>query len=280
MLAEQPGHDTPEDGRARFDLRVRGELPMSRVAAPASDAHPPGIPGWIDPATEPDAPSTRIHDIRIDQSHRSLAASGSCDRQGNRSWVVPAALAGAIGSASIGILGGASFFTTRTASSTAPMQNASPVPDTANSNKGDRLPVHRTPRETAREIPAIALSRPQPAASTAIAQPKPSAAVGALRLSADNRPAAAQPPAHSPTDSAVKPRTQMPLAPVPETRPATIDGLTIREVVDGTAVLEGPGGVWRAKRGDSVPGVGRIVGILRWGNRLIVATSTGLISTP
>jgi hypothetical protein len=81
-------------------------------------------------------------------------------------------------------------------------------------------------------------------------------------------------------DSAVKPSMQMPLAPVPETRPTTIDGWTLREVVDGTAVLEGPGGVLRVRRGDSVPGVGKVVGILRWGNRLIVATSKGLISTP
>lgn len=70
------------------------------------------------------------------------------------------------------------------------------------------------------------------------------------------------------------------LTPVPETRPTTIDGWTVREVVDGTAVLEGPGGVWRVRRGDMLPGVGKVVAILRWGNRLIVATSKGLISTP
>jgi hypothetical protein len=67
---------------------------------------------------------------------------------------------------------------------------------------------------------------------------------------------------------------------VPETRPITIDGWTVREVVGGTAVLEGPAGVLRAGRGDNVPGVGRVYSIVRWGNRWIVATSTGLISTP
>jgi hypothetical protein len=70
------------------------------------------------------------------------------------------------------------------------------------------------------------------------------------------------------------------LTPVPETRPTTIDGWTLREVVDGTAVLEGPGGVWRVRRGDTVPGVGKVVAILRWGSRFIVATSKGFISTP
>jgi hypothetical protein len=68
-------------------------------------------------------------------------------------------------------------------------------------------------------------------------------------------------------------------APVPETRPTTIKGWIIREVNGGTAVLEGPNGVWKATRGDTVPGVGKIDSIVRWGNRWIVATSRGLIST-
>jgi hypothetical protein len=69
-------------------------------------------------------------------------------------------------------------------------------------------------------------------------------------------------------------------APVPETRPTTIEGWTIRQVNGGTAVLEGPNGVWKARQGDAIPGVGKIESIVRWGNRWIVATSWGLISTP
>jgi hypothetical protein len=68
-------------------------------------------------------------------------------------------------------------------------------------------------------------------------------------------------------------------APVPETRPTTIEGWTIREVNGGTAVLEGPNGIWQATRGDTVPGLGKIDSIVRWGNRWIVATSRGLVST-
>jgi hypothetical protein len=66
---------------------------------------------------------------------------------------------------------------------------------------------------------------------------------------------------------------------VPETRPTTIEGWTLLEVKGGTAVLEGPDGVWRVTRGDTVPGVGKIDSIVRWGSRWIVATSRGLIST-
>jgi hypothetical protein len=67
---------------------------------------------------------------------------------------------------------------------------------------------------------------------------------------------------------------------VPETRPTTIEGWTVREVRGGTAILEGPDGIWTVTRGDTVPGIGRIDSIVRWGNRWIVATANGLIATP
>jgi hypothetical protein len=69
------------------------------------------------------------------------------------------------------------------------------------------------------------------------------------------------------------------LTPFPETRPATIDGWSVRDVYGGVAVLAGTDGVWTVKPGDHVPGVGRIDSITRWGGRWIVVTTGGLIST-
>jgi hypothetical protein len=80
--------------------------------------------------------------------------------------------------------------------------------------------------------------------------------------------------------SSSPPESRAKSTPTPETRPTTLEGWTLREVTNGTAVLEGPNGIRRAKRGDTVPGVGRIASIIRWGGRWIVATSGGLISTP
>jgi hypothetical protein len=71
-----------------------------------------------------------------------------------------------------------------------------------------------------------------------------------------------------------------PMVPVAETKPTTIEGWTVLDVRGGTAVLEGPDGVLTAARGDTVPGIGRIDSIVRWGNRWIVATANGLIATP
>lgn len=67
---------------------------------------------------------------------------------------------------------------------------------------------------------------------------------------------------------------------VSEARPTTVEGWTLRDVTNGTATLEGPNGTWRVVRGDTVPGLGKVDSIFQWGNRLMVSTSKGLVSTP
>jgi hypothetical protein len=73
---------------------------------------------------------------------------------------------------------------------------------------------------------------------------------------------------------------RQPLVAAPETKPATIPGWTVVDVRDGTAVLEGPDGIRMAARGDTIPGVGRVESIVRWGSRWVIATAAGLIATP
>jgi hypothetical protein len=97
---------------------------------------------------------------------------------------------------------------------------------------------------------------------------------GATRLFVDS----ASTPLASQANTALTARE--PMVPVAETRPTTIEGWTVLEVRGGTVVLEGPDGVRTAIRGDTVPGIGRIDSIVRWGNRWIVATASGLIATP
>jgi hypothetical protein len=55
-------------------------------------------------------------------------------------------------------------------------------------------------------------------------------------------------------------------SPVPDTKPTTIAGWTVREVYGEKAVLVGPDHVWTVRTGDTVPGVGQIDTIVRWGN--------------
>ena len=60
-----------------------------------------------------------------------------------------------------------------------------------------------------------------------------------------------------------------------ETTPTTIAGWTLREVTNGTAVLQGPIGILRVTRGDAVPGLGKGTSIVRWGDGWVVATGAG-----
>jgi hypothetical protein len=137
------------------------------------------------------------------------------------------------------------------------------------------------PRTEMKSAPKTESARKQTAPSTGSnGSPKaPNLSTGSLLRSDGEtfRTAATSLPLDLPTGS-IAPRE--PLYRAPETRPATIAGWTVRDVRGGTAVLEGPDGIRSAMVGETVPGVGQIESIVRWGNRWIVATANGLIATP
>jgi hypothetical protein len=147
-------------------------------------------------------------------------------------------------------------------------QKEAPLPHIA-----EAKPAGKT--EGARKtIPAPDLRTAAPATVGSIS--KPSAASGRASAEPSNPVLASQANA---VPAAVAMAVKPALAPPPETRPTTIPGWSVVEVRDGTAVLEGPDGIRMAARGDTIPGVGRIDSIVRWGNRWIVATANGLIAT-
>src|SRR5829696_5962918 len=71
-------------------------------------------------------------------------------------------------------------------------------------------------------------------------------------------------------------------APAAEVRrePTVIKQWRVREVLNGTALLQGPTGLLGVTRGQIVPGVGRVESILRKGSGWVVATSKGVITSP
>jgi hypothetical protein len=126
--------------------------------------------------------------------------------------------------------------------------------------------------DAGRTAPASSMHRHRPGATKAAAQPQSGARTSAVAQQA------ARP---SDITSSIGRRPNLPdPVPFPETKPTTIDGWIVRDVSGGTAILEGPDGIWRATRGSTVPRVGTVESIVRWGNRWIVVTSSGLISTP
>jgi hypothetical protein len=53
---------------------------------------------------------------------------------------------------------------------------------------------------------------------------------------------------------------------------------TVRDALDGKAVLEGPRGTIRVAVGDTIPEIGRVQAIMRSGSRWVVATTKGVIT--
>jgi hypothetical protein len=246
------GQPINDDLKARkfAELQARREPDMNTTVARAGwDGDKSS--GWVDPiATNPEFAIP--HDIRIDESQRASVLPTS-DGLGARAGLIAVALITASGLTWLVISALPSPFASALgARSSGGLNSSAQIPA---SNKGGRLPI-----SNAFVRDAVSATSRETAVGVAPLELKPSTD--------------AQRRAERDLQAPVK------LTPVPETRPTTIEGWTLREVMNGTAVLEGPNGIWHVTRGDTVPGVGRIVSIFRWGNHLMVATSRGLISAP
>lgn len=195
-----------------------------------------------------------------------LAPSGNTNRT---IWLVVAALAGGFG---LGWAG--AWYGPATISVLAPIAQV----ETVSRRMPDTKPGGRI--ESTRKIALASASRTPPGVGqpSTVSAPKPLAkASSGAQSAASNQASSAVEADVSVTGSL---GSAEPLLSGPETRPTTIGGWAVLDVRGGTAVLEGPDGIRMAARGDVVPGIGRIDSIVRWGNRWIVATASGLISTP
>ena len=118
------------------------------------------------------------------------------------------------------------------------------------------------------------------------AQAEPSAKLAKLseaveKLRAAPAVAAAPAAARDHTGSIAPPATAAPVplpAPKPEVaRLPTVEGWVIRDVANGSALIEGRQGIFEVYAGDPVPGLGRIDAIRKQDGRWVVVTSKGLI---
>ena len=315
-LADRPGCDELDARPARAELSADGEPAECRVAATVDFELEAELFELVNQAVRPRAAVTPLPEIRIDQSER-VPVTGASGNRGvflasifgasaaslSLAWVVIGGLASPFDWSSIGKLGAHRAADRDVASPTVaspalPAQSAgasAPVAEAkADRQQLDRLvaretdqrappPAHRpAPQPAHQPPPAKSPDNPDLFSSTQMTRWKSSLAATAPVPPANGHATIAQPrPAQPRPASVAKPEPEPRItAPVPETRPTTIEGWTLREIVNGTAVLEGPGGSVRVGRGDTVPGAGKVLAIFRWGNRSMVATSRGLISTP
>jgi hypothetical protein len=213
--------------------------------------------GTIDQIATPlKADWMRSHEIEIDKNYRLLNSDG-----GHAGLIVGALVASTIFALfAISALPWPFALTSGKRSASSLNLESSPA---LVSKKEDRLPIHgtniQTDGQSSAQLPKS--SNISPSSAHNLAKSSVSAAPTTSLIAKD-------------------PQTRVKLTATPETRPTTIEGWTLREVANGTAVLEGPDGIRTVARGDMIPGVGRVESIFRWGSRPIVATSGGLISTP
>ncbi len=284
MSAGQPINDELEARQVRFDIQVNREPALQSAWETAGWDGKLGSLGRIDQTTTtPKAASSLSHEIKIDERHRVLASTASRYGQGIRAGLIVGALVASSGLAWIVISSLPSPFGSTWVGGSNGYRL--PDPNAASSNLTGQSPnssarIPDSKNETDREPAAEASDSPKLSSSSASSRGKPSPGAAPPTPSASKGSPVAQ--QHK---TPIEPRTgnlqtRAKLAPTPETRPTTVEGWTLREVINGTAVLEGPNGIRRATNGDLVPGLGRVDSIVRWGNRWVVATSRGLISTP
>jgi hypothetical protein len=120
--------------------------------------------------------------------------------------------------------------------------------------------------EKAQLEPAAKLARLSEAVEKLHAAP-PVAAVAAAPAAAKEITGSISPQA---TASAATPKVEVARLP-------TVEGWTLRDVINGSALIEGRQGIFEVYAGDPVPGLGRVDAIRRQDGHWVVVTSKGLI---
>ncbi len=132
--------------------------------------------------------------------------------------------------------------------------------------------------KTGERLDRIEKAQAEPVAKLA----KLSEAVDKLRAaSATAPPVAAAAVAPKETTASIQPANAAPVplpAPKPEVaRLPTVEGWILRDVSNGSALIEGRQGMYEVYAGDPIPGLGRVDAIRKQDGRWVVVTSKGLI---
>ena len=131
--------------------------------------------------------------------------------------------------------------------------------------------------KTSDRLDKVEKAQAEPAAKLA----KLSEAVDRLRATpqAAPVPVAAAPVAPKEVTGSIAPAAGAPAAPakVEVGRLPTVEGWVLRDVANGSALIEGRQGMFEVYAGDPVPGLGRVDAIRRQDGRWVVVTSKGLI---
>jgi hypothetical protein len=129
--------------------------------------------------------------------------------------------------------------------------------------------------KTSERLDKVEKAQLEPAAKLA----RLSEAVEKLHATPPVAAAAAAPAAAKETTGSISPQAAAAAAgpKVEVARLPTVEGWTLRDVINGSALIEGRQGIFEVYAGDPVPGLGRIDAIRRQDGHWVVVTSKGLI---
>ena len=132
--------------------------------------------------------------------------------------------------------------------------------------------------KTSDRLDKVEKAQAEPAAKLA----KLSEAVEKLRAQAAPAVVAAAPAASREVTGTIAPPATAAAVPLPALKPEvarlpTVEGWVLRDVENGSALIEGRQGVFEVYAGDPVPGLGRVDAIRKQDGKWVVVTSKGLI---
>ena len=271
--------ELPIDDAERVPLEIDEEALFAEIAGTAEARG-----GKAEPTRDPigaGALQTAASElIKIDECDRLVSAT---DREGLalRAAAVVSAVIAAFGLA--WIVAGTLISGRVSGSHELTARSADPPSSDTSSSKGDRLqtiPIAAGAKSKTGDPGSAERQERQKLSPPPSTARKRSVAAVPASAPAPSRPSPVAPQQMAPAEMRAEESELPKLVPVPETKPTTIEGWTVRDVAGSTAVIEGPNGVFRVAAGNTVPALGRIESIVRWGNRWIVATTSGLVSTP
>jgi hypothetical protein len=137
--------------------------------------------------------------------------------------------------------------------------------------------------EKAQAEPAAKLAKLSEAVEKLRAAPVAATAAAAKEVTGSIAPVATMPASAPKSSDVAKSEAAKSEAAKPEAGKAevarlpTVDGWVLRDVANGSALIEGRRGMFEVYAGDPVPGLGRVDAIRRQDGRWVVVTSKGLI---
>jgi hypothetical protein len=284
MLAPDQEATSPKPDAPKMEVPKVEAPKVEAVKAEAAKAEPPRIPGKLLIMSPGERAWTGDEAAAEPEAAPGEASSGKRRMSAMAAVVALATVAGAMGgalaTAGLGhFLGGGAASNNLVLEASVARIDADIVALKASVEHTSKAGVSQF-NKTSDRLDKVEKAQAEPAAKLA----KLSDAVEKLRTQPAPAAVAAAPAANRDVTGSIAPPATTAAAPVPLPVPKpeiarlpTVEGWVLRDVENGSALIEGRQGVFEVYAGDPVPGLGRVDAIRKQDGKWVVVTSKGLI---